>query len=741
MISTLIGRHDEDQEENEGEESPQVVRIINRRLPVIHEDHEYAYTLQTQKLQVETEDDDPIMQVLEHELQNLFSERSNLATYCNVITKTRGNEQEPPEDLNISFDDIYEEDDKTVDEGEDTNTEEQVNPSKTGGDNEAACSPNMFSFMENDEQALRKAQSCCPEIGPLMHYLESKELPLDDDHLARKIVIESENHFINDNGILCGYKRNTNKRTGLLRDMSEWKVIPKALRREVLKIVHESTHPGMAKTEAILEDLRYRWPGMHTDVRKYVGSCQNCATGKRGLFMPKNRMDNLEIPSSPFEQLSIDIVGPLTTTPSGHNYILTVQDVFSNFPWIMPLKEQTSREIAEKLMEVFSLSGIPSRIITDLGQNLVSAVIKDVCSLLNITHFKTLAYVHKSNKVERMHRDIGDMLRTVLRDSEIGQWDRYLTTLQMFIRAQSTPNNVFAPAEIIFGKNIRTPTSAQIEAFERQECGSETEYVNDLVKRLKVIREAHVKCRQINNEESKGKVNRNMRPFQVKKDMKVYLRNDVKKQGVSHKLQKEFIGPYEIVEVLSDHSLKLRNLANKKVLKHPVHVDRVKPVIERMEDISEEDPALVEGNAECATASTRDIQDGSSEGDTDVMNPDPTCLQNPPDGGTTPRSILKDTSTKHDNPAAAGDVEAKKQVHFDDNITDDVYEIERIVNVKGTGQNKKYLVKWKDSPTEKFKNTWVAAEDVTQAAIDRFHERRTSSGKTRAAFRKRRKRV
>jgi hypothetical protein len=47
------------------------------------------------------------------------------------------------------------------------------------------------------------------------------------------------------------------------------------------------------------------------------------------------------------------------------------------------------------------------------------------------------------------------------------------------------------------------------------------------------------------------------------------------------------------------------------------------------------------------------------------MNPDPTIRHDPHSGGIAPRNILKDTSTGHVNPTAAGDVEAKKQVHFD----------------------------------------------------------------------------
>jgi hypothetical protein len=720
--------------EDDDESKMEKVNRVSIRDEVRHEKQMHEYYLQGEPQDPVSDTNDPVLGVMQLRIRKLFQSSVSETATCNVLTTRQEKDEEETQRQDISLDEIFEEDEPD-EEGEGVSTpdikemEEVDNP-------EIRYKPNMFSFMEHDEQALKRAQQECPEIGPLMRYLESKELPVDDDHLTRRVLFEAERHFLNDNGILCGFKKNTNKRTGVLRDMVEWKVIPKALRREVLKIVHESTHPGRAKTLAILEDLQYQWPGMYSDVKRYVGSCENCATGKKGLFMPKSKTENMEIPTCPMEQLSIDIVGPLTATTNGNVYILTVQDVFSGYVWLLPLQEQTSQQIAERLVEVFSFAGVPSRIITDLGQNLVSTVIREVCAMLNITHFKTLAYVHKSNRVERTHRVIGDMIRTMLKESEIGRWDKYLHLMAMYLRTQATATNPYSPAEIVFGRKIRTPTSAQIEAFERTDTTDVSEYVEELKNRLKLILEAQTKCREMNNEEVKRKANKDARPFQARKGMRVYLRNDSKKTGISQKLQKEFTGPYEIVDVLSNHSLRLRNLSNKKILKHPIHVDRVKPVVERLDEVTESSDLvdLVEGGI---GRSPGDIQQDKLVGvgrETGPAGPD-LPIESSPTNRATPRGILKDTTTLSTS-AARTDGGESKTVHFGDDITDDVYEIERIINVKGSGDSMKYLVKWRDTPTEKFTNSWVSAKDVTQSAIDRFHERKTKTGKTRAVFRR-----
>jgi len=313
----------------------------------------------------------------------------------------------------------------------------------------------------------------------------------------------------------------------------------------------------------------------------------------------------------------------------------------------------------------------------------------------------------------------------------------------MYLRSQPTVSNPFTPAEIMFGRNIRTPTLAQVEAFERQESSGVSEYVDELRQRLKLIVTAQEQCRKLNNEETKERYNQTARPIQVQKDMLVYLKNDSKKVGLSQKLQKEFIGPYKIVEVLSDHSVRLRNQANQKILKHPIHIDRIKPVVEREEEKDNDDGSGTSQEEERMPSSTGEPLDhqGMKMGK-GVINPNPDSR---PDESnvveTESKSTLRSTESVATGPKAGPKADPAsgsggRQVSAGNEVKDNVFEIERIVDTRGSGLSKMYLVKWKKSPTEKFRNSWVAAKDVTQAAKDRYHERKTVSGKTRAVYKR-----
>ena len=56
----------------------------------------------------------------------------------------------------------------------------------------------------------------------------------------------------------------------------------------------------------------------------------------------------------------------------------------------------------------------------------------------------------------------------------------------------------------------------------------------------------------------------------------VYLNNPVPRDGQPRKLAPLWVGPFEILEKVSPHSVKLRDVMTLKELPNDVHVDRLK---------------------------------------------------------------------------------------------------------------------------------------------------------------------
>ena len=67
----------------------------------------------------------------------------------------------------------------------------------------------------------------------------------------------------------------------------------------------------------------------------------------------------------------------------GYQYILTVNDVFSKYGWIVPLKTKTDKEVAQAFQKLF-LNGHPSRLWTDKGTEFYKQQLKDVLAANNV---------------------------------------------------------------------------------------------------------------------------------------------------------------------------------------------------------------------------------------------------------------------------------------------------------------------------------------------------------------------
>ena len=60
------------------------------------------------------------------------------------------------------------------------------------------------------------------------------------------------------------------------------------------------------------------------------------------------------------DRFSIDVLGPLKSTPCGNKYILVVMDYFSKWVEILPVPDQTAETCADKILnEVISRFGCP----------------------------------------------------------------------------------------------------------------------------------------------------------------------------------------------------------------------------------------------------------------------------------------------------------------------------------------------------------------------------------------------
>ena len=71
----------------------------------------------------------------------------------------------------------------------------------------------------------------------------------------------------------------------------------------------------------------YWWPGLKEDVKKYVQGCFRCQQNKVQHQKKLEELYLLEIPQRPWQEISIDIIGPLLRS-NGMDTIIVIVDQF-----------------------------------------------------------------------------------------------------------------------------------------------------------------------------------------------------------------------------------------------------------------------------------------------------------------------------------------------------------------------------------------------------------------------------
>ena len=104
-------------------------------------------------------------------------------------------------------------------------------------------------------------QANCPDIGRLVSYLKTGDLPLDAK-LARQTTFEAENYYFK-NDVLYHHYQPKAKHVDEVKPLVKQVVIPLCLREEVLREFHDNAgHNGFDRTYIMLRE-KWFWPRLY----------------------------------------------------------------------------------------------------------------------------------------------------------------------------------------------------------------------------------------------------------------------------------------------------------------------------------------------------------------------------------------------------------------------------------------------------------------------------------------------
>jgi hypothetical protein len=250
----------------------------------------------------------------------------------------------------------------------------------------------------------------------------------------------------------------------------------------ILQSVHNEIvgHHGINKTLDLLKAANISWPGIKSDVTKFINSCLICQKIKRSNHLFKGSSEYHLHGSYPMETLSCDTIGPLPTDEFGNSYILAIVDNFSKFIQLFPIHSTTAMEYVTNFIKHIGIFGVPKSIRTDGGTQFTAHICQELSNLLKYDHLVIVPYHPEANGlVERRNAEVMKHLRALVLARDIKyQWSRVLPLVQRILNYSIDGSLGIAPAQIIFGDML--PINISFDMRSENGIVPVTEYLTQL---------------------------------------------------------------------------------------------------------------------------------------------------------------------------------------------------------------------------------------------------------------------
>ena len=304
----------------------------------------------------------------------------------------------------------------------------------------------------------------------------------------------------------------------------------------VIKEVHRQGHLGENKTWKAF-NRKYSTPQGRQKCREVVRTCPECQLGKdyKTKHNPKGHINS----SGPWETVSIDIVGPLPVDGKSHRYIVTMMDVYSRYLIATPVKNHTASTVSRCLYEsVVAYFGAPRSILSDRGTEFTGLVWESLAQLLGAKIKLTSPYYPQGNSViERSHRTLSNMLRTMLLERKNEDWSTLLPSVMLYMNSMSQEKTGVSACEVLFGHNPNLPSDISYTPMTSLSNDREG-YVKQLKRDLQDIRQ---KLSRILGHDRDQSIN----PFSVGDKVIIALLP----QENTHKFMPKWKGPFLVTKV------------------------------------------------------------------------------------------------------------------------------------------------------------------------------------------------
>jgi transposase InsO family protein len=256
----------------------------------------------------------------------------------------------------------------------------------------------------------------------------------------------------------------------------------------LLAHMHLLGHKGLTR---MLADLNfYYFPNMYTTTRKFVESCYGCFLSTTGTR--KIKLGTYPVPKRPFAEIMMDLAENLNNV-KGYQHLLVIQDLFSDFIILAPLKSKTNAAIEEILSTAIFQQHNVEKIHSDNGPVFRKSDWLQEMAASNIEIINTSSLNPAARgKIENLVKLVKLMLKRMLAVRPDYNWKNLPTLCAHIFNNTTSPRTGFKPMTLVYGEESagRSPLDLEITAPAHYSVKNKQTHILELT-------EARQKCIEI----------------------------------------------------------------------------------------------------------------------------------------------------------------------------------------------------------------------------------------------------
>jgi len=296
--------------------------------------------------------------------------------------------------------------------------------------------------------------------------------------------------------------------------------LPEKYYQTVYQLLHEDmAHLGPDRVVTLAQE-RFYWPGMVTDITKYVRKQCLCLKDKKPRILRKAALKPIQT-SQPFELVAIDYVH-LERSKGGYEYLLVIVDHFTKFAQAYPTRNKSGTTAANIIFDDFiPRFGFPGKLHHDQGREFENRLFHQLQQRCGIGRSRTTPYHPAGNGVcERMNQTILGMMRTLGKEHK-KDWKNHVNKVVHAYNCTRSDSTGYSPFRLLFGRSPRLPVDIVFGCKQNEGLDSVETWTKQMEEAYSLARES------IQKSQEKGKRNydKHFRSTILKPGDRVLVRN------------------------------------------------------------------------------------------------------------------------------------------------------------------------------------------------------------------------